>query len=125
MKPHNFNEKQFCEWDDYRAMFLMPIFASGMAKYAGIVAPPHKQAAEGMKAIITYWCDNDMPKCGEPDMVDAVAQIAIWMADQLFEDDTVKHAWSSIKSWTIKYCKSLPPKRVAKIAPKRVMKRRR
>ncbi len=97
------DEEKFCSWDDYRAMILIPIFAKGVSKFANYIASPQDQAKAGMAQVFKFICDHNM-HCGEPDLVDAAAEIAIEIAELLFEADTVAFAFDDLKKWMIQYC---------------------
>lgn len=70
-------------WPDYMGYALLPIFAQGVAKTAGQVNPAH-QCADGMLAVIYWWCSN-APLCDhEPDKIDAAWDVATMLAQHIY-----------------------------------------
>ncbi len=100
-------EEKFCTEAGYRAMILIPIFARGVAKFAGYIASPKDQCASGMIQVFKFVCDREL-YCGEPDLVDAAAEISIQIASLVYDDDTVNAAFEDKKKWMINYCQEKP-----------------
>ena len=139
----NFKEQLFCDSAEYRNQFLMPIFAVGLSKGAGTMVGLNLQCRSGMAQVVKFVCDNGL-NCGEPDLVDAAAEISIEIASVIFDDGVVESAFEDMKKWMIEYCdgkegiekmepkvpKPMPqppgyiPKRMAKHIPKRMTHRK-
>lgn len=83
---------------DYILAAMIPIFARGLANYAGkgpasLTVPVLRahgiaMTLEGLKAVFNWWCsygpwDDQTGSCGEPDLADAAAELALkvghWM----------------------------------------------
>ena len=78
---------------DYPTAALLPIFASGIARFAGYEVAPVIQCREGLRAVFRYWFDNKLPCCGnEPDLGDVAFQIAMFIGDQIYGDELVEAA---------------------------------
>ena len=97
-------EEKLCNNEAYRNTFLLPIFAVGMSKGAGTYVKPATQCRSGMAQVVKFTCDNKL-HCGEPDIEDAAAELAIQIGSLIYDDDTVATAFEAMKSWILEYCK--------------------
>ena len=111
-------EEKLCASEDWRNAFLMPIFAVGMSKGSGAYVKPVNQCRGGMAQIVKFTCDNKI-HCGEPDIEDAAAELAIQIGSLIYDDDTVAAAFQAMKSWILEYCEGKGhPKHEAEPPPK-------
>ena len=75
-------EEKLCLNEAYRNAYLLPIFAVGMSKGAGTYVKPATQCRSGMAQVVKFTCDNKL-HCGEPDIEDAAAELAIQIGSQV------------------------------------------
>ena len=99
--PPPLQRKKMCTFEphegagnlDYPTAALLPVFATGIARFAGYEVAPVAQCREGMRAVFKYWLDNKLPCCGnEPDIAEVAFSVAAYIADQVYGDDIAEKA---------------------------------
>ena len=96
---------RLCE-EDYLMAAMLPIFAVGMAPYAGKIIDPQVWVSAGMRRIFDWWCEHGS-SCGEPDMIDAAGEVAWTVAAAVYPDEeTLKGAMESLFPYMIQKLES-------------------
>lgn len=86
---------------DYLLAAMLPIFARGMTQYAGQMVEPKAWLKRGMRHVFDWWCSSGVG-CGEPDMIDAAADIAWMIAQHVYnEQDTLQLAFDEITPYML------------------------
>jgi hypothetical protein len=75
----------------YLLAAMLPIFAKGMTSYAGKLVSPQAWVERGMRQVFDWWCSAGVG-CGEPDMIDAAADVAWMVASHVYPEVTVLQA---------------------------------
>ena len=85
--------------EDYVYLAMLPVAGRALARFDGTVQSGEILALAVMQECFRFWVDKNLPTCGEPDQVDAAAQIAILIAEQLFESGDVQAAIRDFRGW--------------------------
>jgi hypothetical protein len=112
--PEQIDYSRLCE-QDYLLASMLPIFATAMAPYAGKMLNPRVWIQNGMRKVFDWWCQAGV-SCGEPDMVDAAADVAWLTAAHVWNDpDTLMEAFEALLPYMVSKIESCTGRQAATI----------